>query len=177
MLLDRGVPTRPNRLVAAYAKWVPNLNTRADLTFRCRAMMPASVHTERRVSLVLNDDLLNTTIVRALNRLNSYALGSCRSKVRPRLNALVWMERGEISGRPHAHALIERPGRVSPAEFSTMVERAWRAQPFGYDQMRIEEVRDIERSIGYNAKTSPGFSGNVVYFHKEPDESAWWRIR
>ena len=65
---------------------------------------------------------------------------------------------------------------VSAPRFAAMVERAWQAQPFGYAEVRVEEVRDIERSIGYNAKTSPAVSGNLVYFHKEPHASAWWRV-
>jgi hypothetical protein len=154
---------------------MPHLNTRADLTLRCRAMMPASAHTRRRISLALNDDLLRATIVRALNRLNGYAVGSRHSQRQARLDALVWTERGAVSGRPHAHALIERPELLNAAQFAAMVVRAWQAQPFGYDEVRVEEVRDIERSVGYNAKASPAISGNLVYFHKEPDTSAWWR--
>lgn len=172
-LLDRGVSADRAVLVGEYAAWMPHLSTRADLTLRCRTTIlgPAG----RKVSLLLNDDLLRATIVRALNRLNGYALGSRRKKSRARLDGLVWTELGYISGRPHAHALIERPRLVSPSNFAAMVKKAWQAQPFGYDHLLVEEVRDIERSIRYNAKASPGISGNLVYFHKEPGSSAWWR--
>jgi hypothetical protein len=173
-LLDRRVSQDRDRLVSEYASWMSNLNTRADLTLRCRASLRGP--TGRRVALSLNDDLLRATIVRALNRLNGYVLAGRRTAAsRPRLDGLVWTERGYIGGRPHIHALLERPGFVSPFAFAAMIEKAWQAQPFGYDEVLVEEVRDLERSIGYNAKASPNISGNLVYFHKEPQSSAWWR--
>lgn len=173
-LLDRSVSTGRDRVIGEYAAWMGGtLNTRADLTLRCRATVELA--SERRVSMVLNEDLLRATVVRALNRVNGYALGVRRSLPQPRIDALVWSERGGLSGRPHVHALIERPGIVDGAEFAGMLERAWRAQPFGYDEVEVEAVRDIERSIAYNAKESPAITGNLVYFHKERSASAWWR--
>jgi hypothetical protein len=176
VLLDRDVPVDRDRLVKEYAAWMPHLSTRADLTLRCRATMRASTDTGRRISLALNDDLLRATIVRALNRLNGYVLGSRGSKQRARLDALVWVERGALTGRPHAHALIERPVLVGAVQFASMIVRAWQAQPFGYKEVHVEEVRDLESCIRYNAKTSRAISGTLVYFHKESNESAWWRM-
>jgi len=70
LLLDRGVSAGRDRLVREYAMWMSSLNTRADLTLRCRAMIPARPHGAPHL-LSLNDDLLRSTIVRALNRLNA----------------------------------------------------------------------------------------------------------
>jgi hypothetical protein len=80
-----------------------HLNTRADLTLRCRAMVRLA--NAQRVWFVLNDDLLRATVVRALNRMNGYALGVRRSGPQARLDALVWSERGAVSGRPHVHGV------------------------------------------------------------------------
>jgi hypothetical protein len=166
----------PGTLVAQYAAWMPTLTTRADLTLRCRASMQGEMSHGRRISLSLNDDLLRATIVRTLNRLNGYAVGIRRTGGRARLDALVWSERGSVSGRPHVHGLIERPQSVAASAFAVMLARAWRAQPFGYHEVKIDEIHDIDRSIAYNAKSSPGLTGHLVYFHKEPDGSAWWRV-
>ncbi len=54
---------------------------------------------------------------------------------------------------------------LNSAQFAAMVVRAeWQAQPFGYDEVRVEEVRDLEDSIRYNAKASPAIRGSLVYF-------------
>lgn len=176
-LLDRGVSTQyQNELARAYLDWIPTLTTRADLTLRCRANVTGGA-AEPPLVLILNEDLIAATIVRALNRINGRVLGaSRRAGPHPRLDALVWTERGRLTGRPHAHALIERPVSWEPTAFAALVTDAWHAQPFGHDQVRVDEVRDLRRSLGYNAKADPRF-GNIVYFHKEPDATAWWRPR
>jgi hypothetical protein len=38
-----------------------------------------------------------------------------------------------------------------------------------------DTLATVGGSISYNAKTSGAISGNLLYFHKEPDLSAWWR--
>ena len=80
----------------------------------------------------------------------------------------MWLERGVLGGRPHLHALIERPTFWSPEMFADVIVQCWRAQPLAYRQHQIDEIRDLPASLRYNMKTGD----DPVYVHKEPDASA-----
>jgi hypothetical protein len=164
-------------VVREYAAWMSALRTRADLPLRRRAAV-TSEGAALPMMLAVNDELARVTVVRALNRLNGRAVRSPRrAAYRPRLDALAWLERGDVSGQPHVHALIERPAFLAPDVFAEMVRAAWAAQPFGHGRVCVAELRDRERSVGYNSKAASDVTGDLVYFHREPAESAWWRYR
>lgn len=172
--LDEGVSSESD-LIRAYREWLPNLTTRMDLTLKRRAKLSPPDPRRANLWLTLNEDRLSATVVRALNRLNGYVLRPPRRlRHRPRLNALAWSERGAVSNRWHIHALIERPTFWSPQSFAAAASTAWRAQPLGHREMRIEEIRDAMRSLRYNTKADRTL-GNLIYVHVEQDETAWWR--
>jgi hypothetical protein len=173
--LDRGVPG-PSGVIAdlskGYLEWMPRLTTRADLTFKRWAALPALEGARAAARLVLDDNTARAMVTRAMNRILSHVVRSSRSlRHRPRLDAVVWLERGGLSGRPHVHALIERPTFCSPESFANVIGQAWQAQPLGHRQCQIEEIRDLRGSLRYNMKAGE----DPIYLHKEPDETAWWR--
>src|SRR5690606_30369024 len=115
--------------------------------------------------LTATDDTVRATTTRFLNRLNGFVVKPPRRNQRaassipqPRLDALVWLERGSVGRRFHLHALIERPRFWPPEAFAAKVKQAWHAQPLAYRQARIEELRDLARSLRYNAKGNNGTS-------------------
>ncbi len=177
--LDRGVPERevPGAdLVKAYREWMFRLTTRADLTLKYRAKVAAPDGPGHQMWLAVDDNLIRATIGRAMNRINGHVLRPPRrSRKPPRLDALVWLERGWLTGRPHLHALIERPAFWPPEEFAKIVAKSWRAQPLAHRELVVQEVEDLPASLRYNMKADPKSGGNLAYFHKEPDERAWWR--
>ena len=82
-----------------------------------------------------------------------------------------------MNGRPHLHGLVERPAFWTPADFADAIVRAWSGQPLFHQQFVIEEVKSLDRSLRYNAKSAqaPKLGGAQVYFHREADDTAWWR--
>jgi hypothetical protein len=124
----------------------------------------------------LDDDVICRTVTRAMHRLNGHVVRSSRKAGhRPKLDAIVHVERGRSTGRPHVHALIERPPFWEPVAFAEVVVAAWVAQPFGCKQGLVEELRDVRRCLAYNMKADIKTGGDIVYVHKEEDEFAWWR--
>ena len=158
-----GFTLRRDEQVNEWVDWMPELNTRLDLTVK---------HREGLFSL--SDDLLNRTVVRLMNRVSGYALKHRSRRPRPMLGALIWVERGLLTRRCHLHGLVERPEVCSAEHFAQAVERAWKAQPFAHSEMRIEAIRDLSSSLAYNAK-SGWASDSLIYWHKTADERAWWR--
>ena len=123
----------------------------------------------------VTEDLIGRDVVRFLMRLNSYVLKPSRGlKYKPRLSSLVVLEYGGMGGRPHLHALIERPAFINERDFALVVRKAWLAQPSAHREMRIEPVRDLHASLAYNTKSDDAWS-RVIYDWREPDVTAWWR--
>jgi hypothetical protein len=159
--------------------WMRHLNMRVDLTLKkaiTEGCQPEHDPTSSRRHVVfVNRDQISRDVVRFMNRLNRYVLNPSRTLLRPpRLDAQIVLEYSPAEHRPHLHALIERPESVNEADFARLVERAWRAQPFAYKQMKIERVIDLSASLRYNSK---GHDPDVIYEHHETDERATWRTR
>jgi hypothetical protein len=153
-------PRSTHTLVNAYRNWMPELNVRADLTLK-RAIVTSRSETTKTFQRLRDDEDIIATVVRAMNRLNRYVLGSDRKS--RRLGAIATYERGGHTGQPHVHLLIECPDHVSVTEFCRLLKRAWLAQPFAHREMRVGPVTTLGGSLNYNTKH--GF-GKLVYVHK-----------
>lgn len=147
-------------LLKAWISFMPELNMRADLTLKIATITSAKNHPIKTFQKLTIDEDIIATVVRALNRLNRYLLGSARKN--RRLGAVMFWERGK-NGRPHVHGLVERPEEIPIAEFIDAMERAWHGQPFGHRETCIEPIRSLGASFNYDSKA--GFH-NLVYFHK-----------
>ena len=139
---------------------MPELNMRADLTLKMAIVTSPKNHPMKTFQRIKIDEDIIATIVRAMNRLNRYLLGS-EGKQR-RLGAVFFWERGK-KGRPHVHGLVERPEEIRLDEFVDAIARAWHGQPFGHRQILIEPICSLGASFNYDSKA--GFH-HLVYFHK-----------
>lgn len=165
-------------MAAAYEAWLPEVNVRADLTAKRGIYVTKPDARSLRIWLPASGDLISGAVCRAMNRLNGTILGR-QAQHRwgpraPRLSAMAWIERGKQTGSPHVHLLVERPLAFDQREFAEALERAWRSQDISHRECLVQAIEDNGASFRYNAKASSTME-NLVYFHKELRERAWWR--
>ena len=129
------------------------------------------------VDVWVTEDMIYAGVTRFLNNLNGLVLKKPRKARRarsPRIDALVFLEYSPLRGRPHLHALLERPAYINHQDFQRMVLKAWYRQSVSHREHRIEPLQDLRASLAYDAKAA-GAWDRVVYQHHEPDETASWR--
>lgn len=94
------------------------------------------------------------TLMNALNR--HFFKGRSRRATNPeRLTAFVCVhDRDEFGSkcRPHVHALVALPPKVTVAEFTAVVRRAVDGETFINRRLLVEPVADVAASVFYNAK-------------------------
>lgn len=150
------------KLADQYTDFVsPHVNTRADLTMKAAILVPPAFVGDRMRWRRLDEDTARATATRFVRRLTREVYGRHRCS-NDRVAAAIWAEYGRHDGRLHLHALLGRPGSWSERDFARAVRRAWKAQPFAHQQMRIEPIRDKARSIAYNSKSDKGYD-NLVF--------------
>jgi len=126
-------------------------SVRADLTLK-KARWTKNKNGKISVWVRLNEYRARENNRIFLDRLNKRVFGNAYRRYGKKLNVMLVLESDDLK-RMHVHALLEHPSWLSIDDFIRLIDDAWSAAPWSYEERCIEEIKSLRGSVLYNLKT------------------------